>query len=53
MNGLRGERGGQQRCAEALMIPRLRQALNWIGNKLADRRNRALLLVGMAAALRW
>lgn len=52
MKGLRGERGSQQRHAEALTIPRLRRVLNQIGNTLGDRRDRALLLVGIAAALR-
>ncbi|WP_082528561.1 site-specific integrase [Methylobacterium sp. Leaf466] len=52
MRGLRNRHGSAQRHAEALTIPRLKQVLNQIGDKLGDRRDRALLLVGMAAALR-
>jgi len=50
--GLRRERGSAQRHAEALTVPRLRQVLAGLGDGLADRRDRALLLVGTAAALR-
>ncbi|WP_238199807.1 tyrosine-type recombinase/integrase [Methylobacterium tardum] len=50
--GLRRERGSAQRHAEALTVPRLKQALATLGDGLADRRDRALLLVGTAAALR-
>lgn len=50
--GLRRERGSAQRHAEALTIPRLKQVLAELGDGLADRRDRALLLVGTAAALR-
>lgn len=41
-----------ERHAEALTIPRLRQVLDRIGDSLGDQRDRALLLVGTAAALR-
>ncbi len=50
--GLRRERGSAQRRAEALTVPRLKQVLAGLGDGLADRRDRALLLVGTAAALR-
>lgn len=52
MRGLRNRHGSAQRHAEALTIPRLRQVLDRIGDGLGDRRDRALLLVGTAAALR-
>ncbi|TXN76621.1 tyrosine-type recombinase/integrase, partial [Methylobacterium sp. WL18] len=52
MAGLRRERGSAQRHAEALTVPRLRQVLTGLGDTLGDRRDRALLLVGTAAALR-
>lgn len=52
MQGLRNRHGSAQRHAEALTIPRLRQVLDRIGDSLGDRRDRALLLVGTAAALR-
>lgn len=50
--GLRRERGSAQRRAEALTVPRLKQVLAPLGDSLAERRDRALLLVGTAAALR-
>lgn len=50
--GLRRERGSAQRQAEALTVPRLKRVLAGLGDGLANRRDRALLLVGTAAALR-
>lgn len=52
MRGLRNRHGSAQRHAEALTIPRLRRVLDQIGDSLGDQRDRALLLVGTAAALR-
>lgn len=52
MRGLRNRHGSAQRHAEALTTPRLRQVLACLGDGLGDRRDRALLLVGTAAALR-
>ena len=52
MRGLRNRHGSAQRHAEALTSPRLRQVLACLGHRLGDQRDRALLLVGMAAALR-
>lgn len=52
MRGLRNRHGSAQRHAEALTIPRLRQVLACLGDGLGDRRDRALLLIGTAAALR-
>ena len=52
LRGLRRERGSAQRHAEALTTPRLKQVLAGLGASLGDRRDRALLLVGTAAALR-
>lgn len=52
MRGLRNRHGSAQRHAEALTIPRLRQVLAPLGDSLGDRRDRALLLMGTAAALR-
>lgn len=52
MAGLRRQHGTAQRHAEALTTTRLRQVLAPLGDSLGDRRDAALLLVGMAAALR-
>lgn len=52
MRGIRRARGSAQKAAEALTVTRLRQVLEEFGDRLADHRDRALLLVGTAAALR-
>jgi integrase len=52
MRGLRRARGTAQRHAEALTTDRLRRLLATCGDRLIDTRDRALLLVGFAAALR-
>lgn len=52
MRGLRREKGTAQRHAEALTVPLMRRVLDTCGDRLIDLRDRALLLVGFAAALR-
>ena len=52
MRGLRRERGTAQRHAEALTVPLIRRVLDTCDDRLIDRRDRALLLIGFAAALR-
>lgn len=52
MRGIRRARGSAPRAAEALTVQRLRQVLEGFGDRLADHRDRALLLVGTASALR-
>ncbi len=52
MKGLRREKGTAQRHAEALTVPLIRRVLATCGSRLIDVRDRALLLVGFAAALR-
>lgn len=52
MKGLRREKGTAQRHAEALTTPILRKLLATCGDRLLDLRDRALLLIGFAAALR-
>lgn len=52
MRGLRREKGTAQRHAEALTVPLIRRVLATCGSRLIDVRDRALLLVGFAAALR-
>lgn len=52
LRGLRRERGSRQRHAEALTVDRLRRVLAGLGDDLGALRDRALLLVGTAAALR-
>ena len=52
LRGLRRERGSAQRRAEALTVGHLRQVVADLGDGLGDLRDRALLLVGTAAALR-
>lgn len=52
MKGLRREKGTAQRHAEALTTPNLRKLLATCGDRLLDLRDRALLLIGFAAALR-
>ncbi len=52
MRGIRRARGSAPRAAEALTVARLRQVLEEFGDRLADHRDRALMLVGTAAALR-
>jgi integrase len=52
MRGLRREKGTAQRHAEALTVPLIRRVLDTCGDRLIDLRDRALLLVGFAAALR-
>lgn len=51
MRGLRRARGVAQNHAEALTVPLLRRLLATCGDRLIDRRDRALLLVGFGAAL--
>lgn len=52
MRGLRREKGTAQRHAEALTVPLIRRVLDTCGDRLIDLRDRALLLLGFAAALR-
>lgn len=52
MRGLRRAKGTMNRHAEALTTPRLRRVLATCGDRLLDLRDRALLLVGFAGALR-
>ncbi|MET0530054.1 MAG: site-specific integrase [Microvirga sp.] len=52
MDGLRRIKTLRQRQVTALTTPLLRRTLNSAPETLADRRNQALILVGMAAALR-
>ncbi|MEA1835170.1 tyrosine-type recombinase/integrase [Methylobacterium durans] len=52
MSGLRRARGTAQRRAEALTVPLARRLLAGCGERLIDARDRALLLVGLGAALR-
>jgi len=52
MRGLRRVKGVAQDHAEALTVPLLRRVLATCGERLIDRRDRALLLVGFGAALR-
>lgn len=52
MRGLRRSKGVAQYHAEALTVPLLRRVLASCGERLIDRRDRALLLVGFMAALR-
>lgn len=52
MKGLRRAKGTANRHAEALTTPRLRRVLDTCGDRLIDVRDRALLLVGFAGALR-
>jgi site-specific recombinase XerD len=52
MRGLRRAKGVAQRHAEALTLPLLLRLLATCGDRLLDHRDRALLLVGFAAALR-
>jgi integrase len=52
MRGLKREKGTAQRHAEALTVPLIRRVLDTCGSRLIDLRDRALLLVGFAAALR-
>jgi integrase len=52
MRGLRREKGTAQRHAEALTVPLIRRVIDTCGSRLIDIRDKALLLVGFAAALR-
>ena len=52
LRGLRRERGSAQRHAEALTVPLLKRVLAHMGDDLGALRDRALLLVGIVAALR-
>jgi site-specific recombinase XerD len=52
MRGLKREKGTAQRHAEALTVQHLLRILNTCDNRLIDQRDRALLLIGYAAALR-
>ncbi|WP_445502542.1 site-specific integrase [Microvirga sp. G4-2] len=52
MRGLRRSKGVAQRHAEALTVPLVRRVLDTCAGKLIDLRDRALLLVAFAAALR-
>ncbi|HEV2564186.1 MAG TPA: tyrosine-type recombinase/integrase [Microvirga sp.] len=52
MRGLRRAKGVAQDHAEALTVPLLRRVLAGCGDRLIDRRDQALLLVGFGAALR-
>lgn len=52
LRGLRRAKGVAQDHAEALTVPLLRRLLATCGDRLIDRRDRALLLVGFGAALR-
>lgn len=52
MRGLRREKGVAQKNAEALTAPLIRRLIETCGSRLIDVRDRALLLVGFAAALR-
>lgn len=52
LSGLRRARGTAQRRAEALTVPLARRLLAGCGTSLIDTRDRALLLVGLGAALR-
>lgn len=52
MRGLRRAKGVAQDHAEALTVPLLRRVLASCGDRLIDRRDQALLLVGFGAALR-
>lgn len=52
MRGLRREKGIAQRNAEALTVPLVRRLIETCGSRLIDVRDRALVLVGFAAALR-
>lgn len=49
MWGLRNRHLSAQRHTKALTIPLLSQALDQIGNRLCDRRDCALFLIGTAA----
>ncbi len=52
MKGLRREKGTAQRHAEALTVPLIRRVLDTCGTRLIDIRDKALLLVGFAGAMR-
>lgn len=52
LRGIRRDKGSAQRQAAALRTPDLRRMLDVGAERLIDRRNRALLLIGFGAALR-
>jgi site-specific recombinase XerD len=52
MDGLRRTKTVQQRQVKALITPLLKRAINNAQDTLADQRNRALILIGMAGAFR-
>lgn len=52
LRGLRRKRGSTQQHAEALTVPYLERVLAGLGDDLGAQRDRALLLIGIVAALR-
>jgi site-specific recombinase XerD len=52
MDGLRRTKTVQQRQVKALITPLLKRAIDHAQETLADQRDRALILIGMAGALR-